>query len=289
MHSTKDLIEIALKEDVGSGDITTDNLVDQNLEGTGLFTAKEPLVISGLDIVRQVFEYLDPNVIFKPRYKDGDAVEEGKILLEVEGKLHALLVGERTALNFLQRLSGISTYVRSYIERLGKKNIRIVDTRKTTPGWRVLEKYAVRVGGAYNHRMGLYDGVLIKDNHIIACGGITRAVERIRKNISHLVKIEVEVSDMSGVKEAVEAGADVIMLDNMNIRQIKEAIDFIHGKAIVEVSGGITKDDLVPLADTGVDIISVGALTHSARCVDISMSINMADALKRFNAEPMKS
>jgi len=289
MHSTKDLIEIALKEDVGSGDITTDNLVDRNLEGTGLFMAKEPFVIAGLDIVRQVFEYLDPNVIFKPRYKDGDAVEEGKIFLEVEGKLHALLVGERTALNFLQRLSGISTYVRSYIEMLGKKNIRIVDTRKTTPGWRVLEKYAVRVGGAYNHRMGLYDGVLIKDNHIIACGGVARAVERIRKNVPHLMKIEVEVSDMPGVKEAVEAGADVIMLDNMNIRQIKEAIDFIDGKAIVEVSGGITKDDLVPLADTGVDIISVGALTHSARCVDISMSINMADVLKRLNAKQRNS
>jgi len=274
MNSIQHLIEIALKEDIGPGDITTDNLVGPDLEGKGVITAKEPLVIAGLDVARQVFEHLDNEVIFRAGYKDGDVIKDGGTVAEVEGKLQVLLTGERTALNFLQRLSGIATYVRSYVDELANQSVRLVDTRKTAPGWRVLEKYAVRMGGAHNHRMGLYDEVLIKDNHIAACGGIMKAVDRIRANVSHFVKIEVEVSDMSQVKEAMDAGADVIMLDNMNIQKIKEAVAFINGKAVVEVSGGITKKRLKPLADTGVDIISVGALTHSARCVDISMRIS---------------
>lgn len=274
MNSIQHLIEIALKEDIGPGDITTDNLVGPDLEGKGVITAKEPLVIAGLDVARQVFEHLDNEVIFRAGYKDGDVIKDGGTVAEVESKLQVLLTVERTALNFLQRLSGIATYVRSYVDELANQSVRLVDTRKTAPGWRVLEKYAVRMGGAHNHRMGLYDGVLIKDNHIAACGGIIKAVDRIRANVSHFVKIEVEVSDMSQVKEAMDAGADVIMLDNMNIQKIKEAVAFINGKAVVEVSGGITKKRLKPLADTGVDIISVGALTHSARCVDISMSIS---------------
>ena len=274
MDSIQHLIEIALNEDIGPGDITTDNLVGPDLEGKGVITAKEPLVIAGLDVARQVFEHLDNEVIFRAGYKDGDVIKDGGTVAEVEGKLQVLLTGERTALNFLQRLSGIATYVRSYVDELANQSVRLVDTRKTAPGWRVLEKYAVRMGGAHNHRMGLYDEVLIKDNHIAACGGIIKAVDRIRANVSHFVKIEVEVSDMSQVKEAMDAGADVIMLDNMNIQKIKEAVAFINGKAVVEVSGGITKKRLKPLADTGVDIISVGALTHSARCVDISMRIS---------------
>lgn len=274
MNSIQHLIEIALKEDIGPGDITTDNLVGPDLEGKGVITAKEPLVIAGLDVARQVFEHLDNEVIFRAGYKDGDVIKDGGTVAEVEGKLQILLTGERTALNFLQRLSGIATCVRSYVDELANQSVRLVDTRKTAPGWRVLEKYAVRMGGAHNHRMGLYDGVLIKDNHIAACGGIIKAVDRIRANVSHLVKIEVEVSDLSQVKDAMDAGADVIMLDNMNIQKIKEAVAFINGKAVVEVSGGITKKGLKPLADTGVDIISVGALTHSARCVDISMRIS---------------
>ena len=274
MNSIQHLIEIALKEDIGPGDITTDNLVGPDLEGKGVITTKEPLVIAGLDVARQVFEHLDNEVIFRAGYKDGDVIKDGGTVAEVEGKLQVLLTGERTALNFLQRLSGIATYVRSYVDELANQSVRLVDTRKTAPGWRVLEKYAVRMGGAHNHRMGLYDEVLIKDNHIAACGGIIKAVDRIRANVSHFVKIEVEVSDMSQVKEAMDAGADVIMLDNMNIQKIKEAVAFINGKAVVEVSGGITKKRLKPLADTGVDIISVGALTHSARCVDISMRIS---------------
>jgi nicotinate-nucleotide pyrophosphorylase (carboxylating) len=274
MNSIQHLIEIALKEDSGPGDITTDNLVGPDLDGKGVITAKEPIVIAGLDVAGQVFERLDHEVIFRAGYKDGDIIEDGGTVAEVEGKLQVLLKGERTALNFLQRLSGIATCVRSYVDELSNQSVRLVDTRKTAPGWRVLEKYAVRVGGAHNHRMGLYDGVLIKDNHIAACGGIIKAVDRIRAKISHLVKIEVEVSNLSQVKEAMEAGADVIMLDNMNIKEIKEAVVFIDGKAAVEVSGGITKKELKPLADTGVDIISIGALTHSARCVDISMQIS---------------
>lgn len=274
MNSTQHLIEIALKEDIGPGDITTDNLINPQLKGQGIIIAKESLVVAGLNVAKQVFQCLDSEVEFRSEYNDGDVVKNGDTLVNVNGRLRALLTGERTALNFLQHLSGISTLVRSYMSELSDKNIRLVDTRKTTPGWRVLEKYAVRVGGAYNHRIGLYDGVLIKDNHIAAFGGIKKAIDHIRTQISHLLKIEVEVSNLDQVKEAIEAKADVIMLDNMTIKQIKEATAFIDKRAVVELSGGITKGDLKPLADTGVDIISVGALTHSARCVDISMQIS---------------
>ena len=274
MNSIQHLIEIALKEDIGPGDITTDNLIDPQLKGKGFIIAKEPLVVAGLNVAKQVFQHLDSEVIFGSEFNDGDVVKKGDTLANVKGKLRALLSGERTALNFLQHLSGISTLVRSYMSELSDKNIRLVDTRKTTPGWRVLEKYAVRVGGAYNHRIGLYDGVLIKDNHIAAFGGIKKAIDHIRTRVSHLSKIEVEVSNLDQVKEALEANADVIMLDNMTIKQIKEATAFIDGRAIVELSGNVTKSVLKSLADTGVDIISVGALTHSARCVDISMQIS---------------
>jgi nicotinate-nucleotide pyrophosphorylase (carboxylating) len=279
MNSIEHLIEIALKEDIGPGDITTDNLIDPNLTGKGSIIAKEPLVLAGLEIAERVFRRLDPDVLLRSEYRDGDTVEPGDIIADVEGSLRALLSGERTALNFLQRLSGIATFVRDHVKELEGKNSRLVDTRKTTPGWRVLEKYAVRVGGAHNHRMGLYDGVLIKDNHIAACGGIKKAVDRIRADVSHLSKIEVEVSTMKQVEEALEAGADVIMLDNMNVQQIKEAIAHIDGRAVVEVSGNVTKSFLKSLADTGADIISAGALTHSARCVDISMRVKVADEL----------
>ena len=279
MNSIQHLIEIALKEDIGPGDITTDNLIDPNLEGKGILIAKEPMVVAGLEIVARVFRHLDPHVLLNSEYMDGDTVEPGDTIADVQGKLRALLSGERTALNFLQRLSGVATFVRAHVNELAGKKSRLVDTRKTTPGWRVLEKYAVRVGGAHNHRMGLYDGVLIKDNHIVACGGIKKAVDRIRTDVSHLSKIEVEVSSMKQVEEALEAGADVIMLDNMNLQQIKDAIGNIDGRAVVEVSGNVKKSALKSLADTGADIISAGALTHSARCVDISMRIKAADEL----------
>ena len=271
MHSFQHLIEAALKEDIGPGDITTENLIDPGHAGSGVMVAKEMIVIAGLDVAKQVFKLLDPGVTFRSDYEDGDEAGPGEIIAVVEGSLHALLSGERTALNFLQRLSGIATHVRSYADEIKDKPVRLVDTRKTAPGWRVLEKYAVRLGGAHNHRMGLYDGVLIKDNHIAACGGIKNAVDRIRNRVSHLVKIEVEVSGLAQVQEALDAGVKVIMLDNMDLPQIKAAVERIDGKATVEVSGGVTRNDLTLLADTGVDIISVGALTHAARCVDISM------------------
>ena len=274
MYSINHLIEAALREDIGPGDITTENLVGNDQTGTGYLIAKEPLLIAGLDVARETFQYLDSDLLFKSEHVDGDRVKEKAVLLEVQGSLRSLLLGERTALNFLQRISGIATCVRSYVDALGDKKIRLVDTRKTVPGWRVLEKYAVRVGGAHNHRMGLFDGVLIKDNHIAVCGSIKKAVEKIKDRVSHLVKIEIEVSDLAEVKDALEAGADVIMLDNMDLDAVREAVYTINGKAEIEVSGGININNLSALADTGVDIISVGALTHSARAVDISMKIN---------------
>ncbi len=279
MHSVDHLIELALQEDIGSGDITTDTLIDRDVWGRGTIIAKEkePFVLAGLEVAEKVFRRLDPDFQWQPSFQDGDTVSEDKIVLAVNGKLRALLIGERTALNFLQRLSGIATNVRSYVDRLENKSVRIVDTRKTLPGWRSLEKYAVRVGGAHNHRFGLHDGVLIKDNHIAACGGISKAVERIRKSVPHLIRIEVEVTDLSGVQEAIATGADVIMLDNMEISQIKKAVEKISGKALIEVSGGITKEKLNQLTDIGVDIVSIGALTHAARSVDMSMRILNAE------------
>jgi len=262
LHNVDRLIRMALDEDIGPGDITTENLVDSDLTGNGIVVAKESLVIAGLEITEKVFRNFDTDVDYDSAYKDGDFIEAGESVIRVSGKLKALLMGERTALNFLQRLSGVATHVRSYVHMIENREVRLVDTRKTTPGWRTLEKYAVRVGGAFNHRMGLYDGVLIKDNHIAVCGGIEKAVSLIRESISHLVKIEVEVTDLSEVKAALAAGADVIMLDNMEVRQIREAVSLIEGK-----------ENLPLLAETGVDLISVGALTHAARSVDLSMKI----------------
>ena len=273
MYCVKKFIQTALEEDIGSGDITTENLVPLNLTGKGRIVAKQRLVLAGLDMARQVFEELDPKVVFTSEFQDGQEIEKSQVVLEVSGNLRALLMGERTALNILQRLSGIATQTRSFVNLLKDKPVKLVDTRKTAPGWRVLEKYAVRVGGAFNHRMGLYDGVLIKDNHIAVCGGVRKAIENIRTKIHHLIKIEVEVSDFDELQEALDAKADVIMLDNMNIEQIRAAVAIINNRAIVEVSGGVTRDNLLLLADTGVDIISSGALTHSAVSVDLSMRI----------------
>ena len=267
------LIEIALQEDIGTGDITTENLIDSEIRGRGILIAREPLVIAGIDVAQRVFEILDTEIKTESSFNDGELLVDQEVIMSVEGPLRTLLVGERTALNFLQRLSGIATHVSSYLKELENKDVCLVDTRKTAPGWRVLEKYAVRMGGAKNHRMGLFDGILIKDNHIEVCGGIKKAVNRIRNSISHLLKIEIEASNLSQVNEALDAGVDVIMLDNMDIPQIREAVKIINGKAKVEVSGGVTKENLIGLANTGVDIISSGALTHSARCVDISMRI----------------
>ena len=273
MKTVEKLIDLALEEDIGPGDITTDSLVPSQSIGSANIVAKEPLVLSGLEIARQVFVRFDPDITWQNYYQDGEEIASGASVVDISGNLRALLIAERVALNFLQRLSGIATLTRSYMNKFGNSHARLVDTRKTTPGWRVLEKYAVRIGGASNHRMGLYDGVLIKDNHIAVCGGIKAAVSRIRSRISHLLKIEVETSTMKEVREALSVGVDIIMLDNMPISLIRKAVELIDKKAIVEISGGVTDSDLEELAQTGVDIISVGALTHSARCVDLSMRI----------------
>lgn len=273
MFNTDQLIQIALTEDIGSGDVTTDPIVEDHRTGEGKIVAKESMVLAGLDVAYEVFRTLDPAIAFKTSYKDGDHITKGSTILQLSGKLRALLQGERTALNFLQRLSGIATITRRYVDRIAGTGVRLVDTRKTTPGWRPLEKYAVRMGGGYNHRFGLYDGVLIKENHIEAAGGITEAVTRIRTASHHLLNIEVEVTNLEQVKEAIENKVDTIMLDNMASDKITEAVSLINGRALVEVSGGVNLDNILDLAKTGVDIISVGALTHSARAVDMSMLI----------------
>jgi nicotinate-nucleotide pyrophosphorylase (carboxylating) len=273
LDTTDRLIELALDEDLGSGDLTTDPLLGDDDPGRAEIVAKEELVLCGLDIVRRVFARIDARVACRSDRRDGDRITTGTTVMRLEGPLKSLLHGERTALNFLQRLSGIATHVRTWVEALGPGKARLVDTRKTTPGWRVLEKYAVRVGGAANHRMGLYDGVLIKDNHIAACGGIGPAVAALRRHVSHLVKIEVEVADLDQVEDALAAGADVIMLDNMDPETIRKAVRRIAGNALVEVSGRVRRDTLQILADTGVDLISAGALTHQAKAVDLSMRV----------------
>jgi len=273
MFKNEKLIGLALEEDIGPGDVTTNALIEPDRAATGIIFAKEPLILAGLHIAEEVFTNLDPGMSFDTTFQDGDRVENRDEILTVRGNCRAVLTGERTALNFLQRLSGISTLTRQYVDQVAGSIVRLTDTRKTTPGWRRLEKYAVKIGGADNHRFGLYDGVLIKDNHIMACGGIREAVDRIRNDRAHPLQIEVEVSDMNQVTQALESGVDIIMLDNMKPNDICKAVALIDGRALVEVSGGVTLETLVEAANTGVDIISIGALTHSARAVDISMRV----------------
>ena len=268
---TEQLIRLALAEDIGTGDITTDFLIPEGETGSGVLVAKEAMVVAGTSTAAACFTFLDPHCRVDVVAADGSRVQKGDVILKVEGTLRALLKGERTALNFLQRLSGIATHVSRYAEMVKGLPVRLVDTRKTTPGWRVLEKRAVRIGGAFNHRMALYDGVMIKDNHIAVSGGIKPAVEKVRKSISHLVKVEVEVSNFDELAEAIESGADVIMLDNMSMADVKKAVAIVAGRAMTEVSGNITDENLLVYADSGVDVISSGALTHQARSVDISM------------------
>ena len=269
------LIELAVIEDIGPGDITTAALYGEARKGEGTITAKEPMVVAGLEAARRVFLRMDSELNFVPNCSDGMEIGIGHVIAKVTGDFCAMLTGERIALNFLQRLSGIATNVRTYVNELSGRPVRLVDTRKTIPGWRALEKYAVRIGGANNHRMGLYDGILIKDNHIAAFGDIGTAVEKTRQNASHLLKIEIEVSSLDQVREALAAQADVIMLDNMNDTQIRQSVSEINGRALVEVSGQVAQGQLRRLADMGVDIISVGALIHAARFVDLSMSLSL--------------
>ncbi len=268
------LIDRALEEDIGSGDATTLACIDMQTQGRARLVARENMVLCGVEVAREVFELLDETAETELLHYDGDRVSNGDVIMTVEGYSSQLLQAERTALNFLQRMSGIATLAARFAWAVNGTGARVVDTRKTTPGWRQLEKYAVRVGGAFNHRFGLFDGVLIKENHIAACGSIQEAVDRCRHASHHLMKIEVEVRNMKELDEALEAGADVIMLDNMNPQQVKLAVERVAGRVPLEASGNVSLDNIREYADAGVNFISVGSMTYAARAVDISMYID---------------
>ncbi|MBC9784240.1 carboxylating nicotinate-nucleotide diphosphorylase [Heliobacterium chlorum] len=278
----RELVTRALREDIGNGDLTTMNLVPADAYTRGIIHAKEAGVIAGLPVAQRVFETVDPSLRFEAMVQEGDKVEKGTVIAEVFGSARSVLIGERVALNFLQRLSGIATKTARCVEQVAYYQARIVDTRKTTPGLRSVEKYAVRIGGGKNHRFGLYDGVLIKDNHIKMAGGIAQAVSQARQAVPHTVKIEVEVEDLAGVAEALEAKADIIMLDNMAPDVMKEAVRMIGGNALIEASGGVSEESLVEIAKTGVHLISMGSLTHSIKSLDISLDV---EEIKRGSAD----
>ncbi len=265
------LIERALLEDIDYGDVTTDNLISESQISKGKFIFKEPGTAAGIGIAKRVFEFLDKSIVFDARIKDGCKVEKGCTAAEIKGNSRAILKGERAALNIMQRMSGIATKTRNMVDLVKDYDVKIVDTRKTLPGFRMLDKYSVRVGGGYNHRMNLSDYVMIKDNHIKAVGSITKAVEKIKKSLPFTVKVEVEVENLQQLKEAVTTDTDVIMLDNMSVDEMKRAVKFVNGKFILEASGNVTEENVKDIASTGVDIISVGALTHSVKAMDISL------------------
>jgi nicotinate-nucleotide pyrophosphorylase (carboxylating) len=267
------LIELALEEDLGPGDVTTQALVPPDRKGAAQIRAKGNLVVAGLPVAQRVFYKLDPQVQFFHEVVEGQEVPPGTVLAQVRGPLAAILTGERTALNFLMRLSGIATYTQKMVNAVAGFPANIVDTRKTTPGWRPLEKYAVRVGGGANHRFGLFDGVLIKNNHLTAVGSVSEAVRLAREKCHHLLKIEVEVTSLTELEEALTAKADVIMLDNMDDATMTQAVKLTAGRALLEASGSMTLERLPAVAATGVNLISMGALTHSAPAVDIHLRI----------------
>jgi nicotinate-nucleotide pyrophosphorylase (carboxylating) len=266
------IIQHALEEDIGPGDITTTLLVPEKSKSRAFYIAKGDFVLAGIPFAQEVFRLLDTSVIFKSRAKEGSRVKKRDIIAEVSGKTHTILSGERVSLNILQRLSGIATLTKTYIDKIKGTKAKIIDTRKTTPGLRVMEKYAVRIGGGSNHRFGLFDGILIKDNHIKASGSIKKAVESAKKG-HHLYRIEVEVETVHELKEAIKAGVDIVMLDNMSIKDMIEAVRISNGKVLLEASGGINLGNVREVAECGVDFISVGALTHSVTASDISLKI----------------
>lgn len=267
------VLELALREDIGGGDVTTESVIAEDAVLTGEMHAKGGGVVSGLGLCGAVFRKLDPDCEWEELVSDGDRVSPGDVIARVTGRSRAILSAERTALNVLQKMSGISTLTSLFVEAAAGSGAKIKDTRKTLPGLRWISKYAVVAGGGHNHRAGLYDGVLIKDNHIKAAGSITAAVERVRESVGEDFSIEVETKTMEQVKEAVSCGADVIMLDNMGIREIEEAVRLIDHRALVEASGGVALENVGEIARSGVDFISVGALTHSAPCLDISFGV----------------
>ena len=266
------LIQSSLDEDIGTGDVTSRSIIDPQQTVSAEVITREPITLCGLEIFCAIFKRLDPDVAFPVKnFKDGDCLEKNSAIIKVHGKCLALLEGERSALNILQMLSGIATLTRQYVVKA--RPVTILDTRKTTPGLRVFEKYAVRCGGGTNHRFGLFDAALIKDNHIKSAGSIGEAIKRAKEKIPANMMIEVEASNLREVENALHSGAHRILLDNMNLEMIQQAVAMINGKAQIEVSGGITLESIDDLSKTGVDFISVGALTHSARAVDISMNL----------------
>ncbi len=265
------LILSALREDITSEDVTTNSVMPQACQGEVDLICKQDGIICGLQVFERAFTLLNEDTQVELYFNDGETVAAGQLVAKVRGDIRTLLCGERTALNYLQRMSGIATYTRSVADLLKGTSIKLLDTRKTTPNNRIFEKYAVRIGGGNNHRYNLTDGVLLKDNHIGAAGGVREAIALAKEYAPFVRKIEVEVETVDMVKEAVDAGADIIMLDNMSHAQMKEAIDYIHGRAEIEVSGNVTKENIAKLADLGVDYVSSGALTHSAPILDLSL------------------
>jgi nicotinate-nucleotide pyrophosphorylase (carboxylating) len=273
----EEIIDLALAEDLGKGDVTTEALIHGDQRGTGFIVAKEEGILAGIEVAKQVFHRVDPELKLEIFLEDGARVKPGSKLARVSGSIASILKAERVALNFLQRLSGIASEANRYVARVEGLPVRIMDTRKTTPGLRSLEKYAVRVGGGGNHRMNLSDGILIKDNHLVALRSqglnIKEIIAKARQNTPQRLPVEVEVGTVSEALEAVEAGADIVMLDNMKLDDMRKAVKSIHGRALIEASGGITLDNVRAVAETGVDFISIGALTHSARALDISLEL----------------
>lgn len=267
-----ELIHHALEEDIGPADITTTTLISETTESRALFIAKGNFILAGIPFIVEVFRILDHSVSFQTYFNEGAQLKKRAIIAEIFGKTHAILTGERVSLNILQRLSGIATLTNKYVEKVKGLKTKIFDTRKTTPCYRFMEKYAVRMGGGHNHRFGLFDGIIIKDNHIEAVGSIKKAIEMLKK-IHYLHKIEVEVENLYDLKEALAAGADIVMLDNMSLKDMREAVKIVKGRATIEASGNITLDNVRKIAETGVDFVSVGALTHSAVAADISLKI----------------
>lgn len=272
------LLDLGIEEDINTGDVTTESIIPESMNAVATMTAKQDGVISGLEIVKMVYDRFQDDVVFTPYFKDGDFVKKGEVILKIEATYPTLLKGERLSLNLFQRMSGIATETAKYVRELEGTGTQLLDTRKTAPGMRVIDKLAVKHGGGTNHRMGLYDMAMIKDNHIKMAGGIPKAVEQVRAKNDPSIKIEVETTNLVEVKQAIEAGADIIMLDNMSNEAMKEAVDVIKaaGKGIkTEASGNMSIPRLIEVAATGVDYISVGALTHTVKAMDISMNIQI--------------
>lgn len=273
MYQFEELIDRALREDIGTGDLST-LIIPEDYMGEARIYAKEHGVVCGIHIAEAVFKRVDPRIETDLIVRDGDRITPGMLVMKISGRLAGILQAERTALNFMQHLSGIASITRRLVDIVADLGVKVVDTRKTMPGMRALQKYAVRVGGGHNHRFGLYDAVMLKDNHHAAVGGLNEAVKRVKKKIGHMVKIEVECETLDQVKEAVECGVDVIMLDNMSVEEMRTAVKYIDHRAIVEASGGVREENIREIAETGVDIVSVGRLTHSVPAVDFSLVVD---------------